>query len=231
MDESLQQEARALGDRTRHRIFRSIADAERPVDVAELTNFVQLNQNAVRRHLAILKESNLVVEEVEARVRPGRPPTPLPPSLRGVGEVGRVGGVLVIDEAARQCRASQTAASPDRTPKRASSRRRDRARPGLHRVARGGDDPARIPADQGGRGTTGGVGPRPVPVCGGGRVGSEDGLSASPRPLGGARRRDRWTGGRAIGRDGPSPRGLQVDRAASGPRSASSVKADKGKRP
>ncbi len=73
VDESLQQEARALGDPTRHRIFRYIADAERPVSVAELTEFVQLNHNAVRQHLAVLNEVNLVVEEVEERARPGRP--------------------------------------------------------------------------------------------------------------------------------------------------------------
>ncbi len=73
VDESLQQEARALGDPTRHRLFRYIADAGHPVGVAELTEFVQLNHNAVRQHLAVLKEASLVVEEVEERSRPGRP--------------------------------------------------------------------------------------------------------------------------------------------------------------
>jgi predicted ArsR family transcriptional regulator len=73
VDESLQQEARALGDPTRHRIFRLVADASQPVSVAELTAQVQLNHNAVRQHLAVLKAAHLVVEEVEARARPGRP--------------------------------------------------------------------------------------------------------------------------------------------------------------
>lgn len=73
MDDSLLQEARALGDPTRHSIFRYIADAEQPVGIAELTEFVQLNHNAVRQHLAILKDAHLVVEEVEERARPGRP--------------------------------------------------------------------------------------------------------------------------------------------------------------
>ncbi len=73
MDESLQREARALGDPTRHRIFRYVADAEGPVGVAELTGLLQLNHNAVRQHLAVLKEAGLVVEEVEPRARPGRP--------------------------------------------------------------------------------------------------------------------------------------------------------------
>lgn len=71
--EEVQIEARALGDPTRHSIFRYIVEAGHPVGVAELTEFVQLNHNAVRQHLAILKDAGLVVEEVESRDRPGRP--------------------------------------------------------------------------------------------------------------------------------------------------------------
>ena len=73
VDASLQQEARALGDPTRHRIFRLVADADRAVGVAELTEQVQLNHNAVRQHLAVLKAAHLVVEALEERTRPGRP--------------------------------------------------------------------------------------------------------------------------------------------------------------
>ncbi|HET9075657.1 MAG TPA: helix-turn-helix domain-containing protein [Acidimicrobiales bacterium] len=73
MDDSLQQEARALGDPTRHRLFRYIANAAEPVSVAELTDYVGLNHNAVRQHLAVLKDAELVVEELEDRSRPGRP--------------------------------------------------------------------------------------------------------------------------------------------------------------
>ena len=73
LDEELQQEARALGDPTRHRLFRYIAEAPGPVGVAELTDFVRLNHNAVRQHLAVLKDAGLVAEEVERRSRPGRP--------------------------------------------------------------------------------------------------------------------------------------------------------------
>ncbi|MGH9828371.1 MAG: helix-turn-helix transcriptional regulator [Blastocatellia bacterium] len=76
MMSDLQGEARALGDPTRHRLFRYIVDAAHPVGVAELTDFVQLNHNAVRQHLAVLKDAELVVEEVEeveVRERPGRP--------------------------------------------------------------------------------------------------------------------------------------------------------------
>ncbi|MHB1740869.1 MAG: helix-turn-helix transcriptional regulator [Actinomycetes bacterium] len=73
MDEELQHEARALGDPTRHRLFRYVADAPGPVGVAELTEYVRLNHNAVRQHLAVLKAAGLVTEEVEERSRPGRP--------------------------------------------------------------------------------------------------------------------------------------------------------------
>ncbi len=69
----VQTEARALGDPTRYRLFRYIADAPEPVGVAELTDYVQLNHNAVRQHLAVLKEAGLVTEELEERSRPGRP--------------------------------------------------------------------------------------------------------------------------------------------------------------
>ena len=72
-DDELQREARALGDPTRHRLFRYIAEAPGPVGVAELTAYVGLNHNAVRQHLAVLKDTELVVEEVEDRSRPGRP--------------------------------------------------------------------------------------------------------------------------------------------------------------
>jgi predicted ArsR family transcriptional regulator len=68
-----QAEARALGDPTRYRIFRYIADARRPVGVAELTDLLGLNHNAVRQHLAVLKDAALVIEEQERRNRPGRP--------------------------------------------------------------------------------------------------------------------------------------------------------------
>ena len=73
MPADLQLEARALGDATRYRLFRYIVDAARPVGVGELTDYVRLNHNAVRQHLAVLKEAGLVIEEAEPRDRPGRP--------------------------------------------------------------------------------------------------------------------------------------------------------------
>lgn len=69
----LQQQARALGDPTRHEVFRYIADAERPVDVAELTEHLGLHHNAIRQHLAKLAEAGLVSEGTAPRVGRGRP--------------------------------------------------------------------------------------------------------------------------------------------------------------
>ena len=39
----------------------------------ELTGYAGLNHNAIRQHLAILKDAGLVTEEAERRDRPGRP--------------------------------------------------------------------------------------------------------------------------------------------------------------
>ena len=70
---TLQKQAKALGDPTRHRIFRYLADADRPVDVAELTSQFGLNHNAIRQHLARLVDAGLVVEDTRTPGKPGRP--------------------------------------------------------------------------------------------------------------------------------------------------------------
>lgn len=70
---TLQQEARALGDPTRHRIFRYIADSDRPADVTEMTAHFGLNHNAIRQHLAKLVDAGLVIESTTAVKRRGRP--------------------------------------------------------------------------------------------------------------------------------------------------------------
>ncbi len=70
---TLQQEARALGDPTRYEIFRFIVDAGDPVGVAELTEHVGLNHNAVRQHLAKLVEAGLVLESTASAGGRGRP--------------------------------------------------------------------------------------------------------------------------------------------------------------
>ena len=69
----LQQQARALGDPTRHEIFRYVADTDRPVDIAELTAHLGLNHNAIRQHLAKLVDAGLVVEEHAPSSGRGRP--------------------------------------------------------------------------------------------------------------------------------------------------------------
>lgn len=70
---TLQAQARALGDPTRHGIFRHLVDAARPVDIAELTEQFGFNHNAIRQHLAKLLAADLVVEAKAARTGPGRP--------------------------------------------------------------------------------------------------------------------------------------------------------------
>lgn len=73
MSETLQQQARALGDPTRHAIFRYVADADHPVGVAEINEHFPLNHNAIRQHLAKLVAAGLVIEGKAAGSGPGRP--------------------------------------------------------------------------------------------------------------------------------------------------------------
>ena len=70
---AMQQQARALGDPTRHAVFRYIASSEQPVGVAELTDHFGFNHNAIRQHLAKLVAADLVVEHKAAVTGPGRP--------------------------------------------------------------------------------------------------------------------------------------------------------------
>jgi predicted ArsR family transcriptional regulator len=70
---SLQVQARALGDPTRHQIFQYLVDAAEPVGVAELTAHIGLNHNAVRQHLAKLVTAELVLESTASPIGRGRP--------------------------------------------------------------------------------------------------------------------------------------------------------------
>jgi predicted ArsR family transcriptional regulator len=70
---AMQEQARALGDPTRHAIFRHIVESTSPVGVSDLTDQFGINHNAVRQHLAKLVAAGLVVEERDAPSRPGRP--------------------------------------------------------------------------------------------------------------------------------------------------------------
>ena len=70
---NLQVQARALGDPTRHKVFRAIVDGDSPLDVARLTEQFGLNHNAIRQHLAKLVAADLVEETVAAPSGRGRP--------------------------------------------------------------------------------------------------------------------------------------------------------------
>ena len=69
----LQAQARALGDPTRHAIFRFLADVGRPVTVAELVDHVAVNHTAVRQHLTKLVDAELVRSSTMAPTGRGRP--------------------------------------------------------------------------------------------------------------------------------------------------------------
>lgn len=70
---SLQLQARALGEPSRHRLFELIGNSEVPLAVAELATTVGLHPNAVRQHLAVLVEAGLLREQVAAPTGRGRP--------------------------------------------------------------------------------------------------------------------------------------------------------------
>jgi predicted ArsR family transcriptional regulator len=57
---------------TKARILELLAEARRPLGVAELTHALGCNHNNVRRHLARLQADGLVDERAEARNGPGR---------------------------------------------------------------------------------------------------------------------------------------------------------------
>lgn len=69
---TLQQQARALGDPTRHAIFQFVAGAPAPVGVAEITAHMGCSHNAVRQHLAKLAAAGLI-EEGKVQGGRGRP--------------------------------------------------------------------------------------------------------------------------------------------------------------
>ncbi|HET7488026.1 MAG TPA: helix-turn-helix domain-containing protein [Acidimicrobiales bacterium] len=73
MTPTLQQQARALGDPTRHAIFRYLADAGEPVDVARLTAQFSLHHNAIRQHVSKLVDTGLVEATTVSAGGRGRP--------------------------------------------------------------------------------------------------------------------------------------------------------------
>ena len=73
LTDEMQTQARALSDPSRFRLFRHISEATESVDVAELTELLGFNHNAIRQHLAILVDAGLVAESTELRRTRGRP--------------------------------------------------------------------------------------------------------------------------------------------------------------
>jgi predicted ArsR family transcriptional regulator len=69
-----QRQMRALGDHTRFAIFWHVADAGRPLRVAELVEHFGLNHQGVRQHLSKLADAGLLIEEIADPVGSGRPP-------------------------------------------------------------------------------------------------------------------------------------------------------------
>jgi predicted ArsR family transcriptional regulator len=65
--------ARAVAVPLRREVLDLILKADHPVTVGELTDKLGCNHNAVRQHLAKLREAGLVAETREDRDRPGRP--------------------------------------------------------------------------------------------------------------------------------------------------------------
>ena len=88
---TLQQQARALGDPTRHAIYRHIADADRPVGIAELNERFPFNHNAIRQHLAKLLAAGLVIESRVQGGGRGRPRLLYEPNPAVQGQWGTSG--------------------------------------------------------------------------------------------------------------------------------------------
>lgn len=85
---TIQEQARALGDPTRHAIYRHIVDLGRPVGVAELNERFPFNHNAIRQHLAKLVAAGLVVESTVRSGGRGRPRLTYEANPSGAGPWG-----------------------------------------------------------------------------------------------------------------------------------------------
>jgi len=71
--DEMQVQAKALADPSRFQIFKFIASSDEPVAVAQLTELLGFNHNAIRQHLAVLVEARLLTESSEERKVRGRP--------------------------------------------------------------------------------------------------------------------------------------------------------------
>lgn len=135
---TLQAQARALGDPTRHEIFRYVRDAGEPVGVAELTAHLGLNHNAVRQHLAKLVAAGLLTERTAPPTGRGRPRLLYAVDPRSDGRWSDGGpyerlSVLLVE-------ALRTGDPPEEVGRRAGRRQ--------HEAAPGSDDPVRAITDR-----------------------------------------------------------------------------------
>lgn len=65
--------SKVFSSSTRSHIFEIISRAKTPIEVAELTQILSLNHNAIRQHLNKLKDSGLVLEKKVSKSKRGRP--------------------------------------------------------------------------------------------------------------------------------------------------------------
>lgn len=73
LSDDVQRQSKALADPSRFQLFTYISDAARPVGVAELTDLMGFNHNAIRQHLTVLVDAGLVSEANERGGGRGRP--------------------------------------------------------------------------------------------------------------------------------------------------------------
>lgn len=69
----MQQQAKALADPSRFRMFQHVLGSDAQVGVAELRDLLGFNTNAIRQHLAVLTAAGLLAEFDEVRTVRGRP--------------------------------------------------------------------------------------------------------------------------------------------------------------
>ena len=73
VDQLMQTQAKALADPSRFRLFQFVASSSGPVGVADMTELLGFNHNAIRQHVAILVQAGLIDESDEKRSTRGRP--------------------------------------------------------------------------------------------------------------------------------------------------------------
>src|SRR5438132_11432112 len=64
---------KALADDTRHRLYRYVGLAGRPVSIREMSRRLSLHPNTLRPHLRRLEEAGLVSREIRKSAAVGRP--------------------------------------------------------------------------------------------------------------------------------------------------------------